>query len=270
MRFEFGRRAILHGFCNAAVSAAAATLVWPSSLEAIEIAPDDPSIHTERVRVASGDVELTCYQARPAAGSIKTGGVLLAHDSLGLTPHFENLARRLAVEGFAVLAPDFGSRYGGTPADPDPARETIGMETWQEWSADIDAAAAWLRQQPFCNGKVAALGFGLGGSAIGRSAVLGLDVEAVVLFYARVPPLSSMKTIKAPLLLHYASDDALVNPDVPAFLQALEASNATVESYFYDRTKRAFDDDSSPDRYQPGAAMLAWTRTVTFLHQALG
>jgi len=57
-------------------------------------------------------------------------------------------------KGFAVLAPDFASRYGGTPAEPGPAHEVVSMTSWDEWLADTRAAFNWLTKQPHSNGKV--------------------------------------------------------------------------------------------------------------------
>ena len=66
------------------------------------------------------------YLARPADQSGKLRTVIVIHENRGLNPHIRDVARRMALEGFVALAPDFLSPLGGTPADEDKAREMIG------------------------------------------------------------------------------------------------------------------------------------------------
>ncbi len=39
----------------------------------------------------------------------------MIHENRGLNPHIEDVARRVALEGFVALAADFLSPAGGTP-----------------------------------------------------------------------------------------------------------------------------------------------------------
>src|SRR5690349_10007890 len=71
---------------------------------AAQIAAEDPRIRTERVTIGAEWGKLDCYLARPKSDANLLPGVVIAHDRLGLTPHFEDVARRFAVEGFIALA----------------------------------------------------------------------------------------------------------------------------------------------------------------------
>src|SRR5262249_21945671 len=153
---------------------------------------------------------LQCYSARPASATAPLGSVVVMHDILGLTPHYEDVARRFALEGFAAIAPDYASRYGGTPPAPDPAPRGVGMVTWTEMAADANAAIAWLKMQKDANHKIAAVGFGLGGSGLSRLVMEAPDLAAAVVLYGRAPPLAKVPAIKTPLLLIYAGDDPAV------------------------------------------------------------
>ena len=62
------------------------------------------------------------YLVHPADQSGKLGTVIVIHENRGLNPHIRDVARRVALEGFVVLAPDFLSPLGGTPTDEEKAR----------------------------------------------------------------------------------------------------------------------------------------------------
>ena len=48
---------------------------------------------------------------------------MVVHENRGLNPHIEDIARRLALEGFIAFAPDALAPLGGYPGDEEKARE---------------------------------------------------------------------------------------------------------------------------------------------------
>jgi carboxymethylenebutenolidase len=104
-----------------AAAAALVSLLDASHAKAAIVPADDPGLRTERVAFpgAAGDVQ--GYLAVPAEASGPLPGVVVIHENRGLNPHIEDVARRLALEGFVALAPDFLSSQGGTPEDRDQA-----------------------------------------------------------------------------------------------------------------------------------------------------
>jgi carboxymethylenebutenolidase len=235
---------------------------------AAQIARDDPRIRTEKLMIDAGWGKLECYLARPKPDAGFLPGVIVAHDRLGLTPHFEDVARRFAVEGFVALAPDYASRFGGTPSEPGPALEVVGMTTSPDMTADTQMALRWLKE----NGGVqraGAAGFGLGGTAIGYAAARLPDLMAIAIYYGHPTPLADIGGLKAPLLLNLAGEDQFVDSEIPGFVEAVKKTGVKFEMYRYDGTARGFDDDNAPVHYSADAAKLAWSRTVTFLKAAL-
>jgi carboxymethylenebutenolidase len=242
---------------------------WTIAARADQVPPDDPRMHTEAIVIPTDAGGLQSYLARPVDGSAILGNIIVAHDYWGLTPHFRDVGRRFAVEGFRVLAPDFASRLGGTPTERDPARDMINMLDWPDVISDGKAAIAWMRGQEGTNGRVGIVGFGWGGSTAGRLATKASDLDSGVIYYGKVPPAADVPAIKAQLLLNYAGEDPLVDPDVPDFTQALQRTGVTYQVFIYDGVQRGFDDDSTPAHYAADAAQLAWTRTIEFLRQTL-
>jgi len=75
-------------------------------------------------------------------------------------------------------------------------------------------------------------------------------------------------SIRAPLLIHYASEDARINAGWPAFEAALKAAGKQYEMHMYENTQHGFHNDTTP-RYAEAAAKLAQDRTIAFFRQHL-
>ncbi|MEC5208088.1 carboxymethylenebutenolidase [Vogesella perlucida] len=215
-----------------------------------------------------GDASLNGYRVQPAHADVRQlPAVIVIHENRGLNPHIRDVARRLALEGFVVLAPDYLSTKGGTPADEDKAREMFGSLD-AALSRDVSLAAlAYLQAQG--NGKVGAVGFCWGGGQVGQLAVHASALGAGVVYYGAQPAAADVPRIKAPLLLHYAALDERINAGIPAFEDALKAAGTRYTLQLYPDVNHAFNNDTNAARYDKAAAELAWGRTVAFLRQQL-
>ena len=85
--------------------------------------------------------------------------VLVVHESRGLNPHIEDIARRLALDSFIAVAPDALFRLGGYPGDEDKARELFGKLDQARTQEDFVTAAAYAKGIAGGNGKLGAVGF---------------------------------------------------------------------------------------------------------------
>jgi carboxymethylenebutenolidase len=236
--------------------------------QAQQVAPDDPSLSAERVSVSGSSGALGAYMVHPS-GAGPWGAIVVIHENRGLNPHIEDVARRFAKAGFLALAVDLLSPLGGTPGDPDQARELIGKLDQGQTTANQQAALNWLKSRTECNGKVGAVGFCWGGGQVNQLAVAEPGLDAGIVYYGRSPELDRVAQIKAPLLLHYAGLDTRINEGVPAFLAALAAAGKEFTSYTYDGADHAFNNDTNQARYNRPAAELAWTRTIAFCLEKL-
>ncbi|MGP1275418.1 MAG: dienelactone hydrolase family protein [Caulobacterales bacterium] len=266
------RRAFLDGLATLTGSAAAAAallpLIEPGSASAQTIGEDDARLSAARVSVPGGQHGLEGYLAVPA-GEGPFGAVLVVHENRGLNPHIEDIARRFAAEGFLALALDFLSPAGGTPQDPDQAREMIGTLSADDTLANALAALEWLRTHPQGNGRTGIIGFCWGGSMVNRVAVADAQLDAGSMFYGSAPDASGASAIEARLLLNYGELDERINAGMPAWTEALEAAGVDFQSFVYPGTQHAFFNDTSPARYDADAAALAWQRTLTLFRDAL-
>jgi carboxymethylenebutenolidase len=243
-------------------------LIENNSAHAEVVPADDPRLQTEYITYpgATGDVRASL--ARPK-GDAKLPGVIVIHENRGLNPHIEDVARRVALEGFLAIAPDALSPFGGTPKDPDEARTLIGKLDGQATIKNYVAAVQYLKTHPLSTGKVGCMGFCWGGGMTNQVAVNAADLIAAVPFYGAQPAPEDVPKIKAALLLHYAGLDERINAGIAAYEAALKKASIDYKLYMYEGAAHAFFNDTNAERYHKEAAQMAWQRTIAFLNEKL-
>ncbi len=266
-RFTHGgmsRRDFMEKLTLLAGSTTAATALLPlleNNYARADILPEgDPSIVAETLEFTGG----SGYFVKPSAEG-KYPGVIVIHENRGLNPHTKDVARRMAAEGFATLAPDYLHGLGGTPEDADKARDMIGTLKPEDINATSSAALAAVKANAAANEKSGAMGFCWGGGAVNDLAVTDPGLSAGVAYYGSQPAAADVPKITAPLLLHYGGLDERINAGIPAFEAALKANNKVYELYVYEGANHAFNNDTNAARYNKDVAELAWSRTVAFL-----
>jgi carboxymethylenebutenolidase len=242
----------------------------PRFAEATQVKVDDPRIRTRSVEFASpkGYGKARAYLAEPANAKGKLPAVLVVHENRGLNPHIEDIARRLALDGFIAFAPDALFPLGGYPGDEDKARDLFGKLDQAKTHEDFLAASDYLKHLPGSNGRVGVVGFCYGGGIANFLATRVPDLGAAVPFYGAQPSAEDAAKIKAPLQLHYAEKDERITSGWPAYEQALKAAKVRYEAYIYPGVEHGFNNDTTP-RYDEAAAKLAWQRTIAFFNKHL-
>jgi len=270
-RGAMDRREFLEKLAAVAGGAAAAAALPPvleGAPAASEVVPkDDPRLETGYVKYAVEGGEMRAYSARPK-GTEKLSGVVVIHENRGLNPHTEDIARRVALEGYRAVAPDALSLLGGTPPNPDEARPLFQKLDRAANLKNFVAAVEYLKTGPQATGKVACMGFCWGGAVTNQVAVSAPGLAAAVPFYGSQPAAEDVPKIKAAMLIHYAGDDERINSGIPAFEEALKKAGVDYKIYIYEGAGHAFMNDTG-QRYNKEAAELAWARTVAFLKEKL-
>ncbi len=265
------RRALLRQMTALAGSTIAAEAliagIAASPAAAALIDPADPRLDTAMRSGTEAGKPARAYFAAPK-DKTKHGAVLVIHENRGLTPHIQDVARRIALAGFFAIAPDLLAPQGGTPTDEDKARALIGTTDYDLALSQARAFADKARALPRSTGKVGIIGFCWGGAFVNRMAVTG-GIDASVSYYGPAPAPSEATKVSAPLMLQLAGKDARVAQTAEPWVAALKAAGKPVEAFTYPDVDHAFNNDTAGVRYNKAAADLAWGRTIAFLHKAL-
>ena len=261
-RREFLKRAAL----LTAGRLAMAQALLPRYARAQTVSFTDPRIKARYVDYPSpggNSGAMRGYLVQPA-GQGPFPAVLVIHENRGLNPYIEDVARRLATEGFLALAPDGLAPAGGYPGNDDDGRQLQASLDQAKLRTDMLNSARFVKAHALSSGKLGAVGFCWGGGMVNQLAVaFGADLQAGVPFYGAAPEASAVARIKAPLLLHFADKDPRINAMWPQYEAALKAAGARYEAYRYADTQHGFHNNSTP-RYREEAAKLAWSRTLAF------
>ncbi|MFP5080170.1 dienelactone hydrolase family protein [Pedobacter sp. JCM 36344] len=228
----------------------------------------DDSISTENVTYPGVDGDMKAVLAMPK-DKRKFGSVLVIHENRGLNPHIIDVTNRVAAAGFIALGVDALSSLGGTPADEDKGREMIGKLDPAKNLQNYLKGLGFLRTLKNGNGKVGCVGFCWGGGMANQLAVRDSKLQAAVAYYGSQALAEDVPKIKASLMLHYGGLDERINAGIPAYESALKANNVDYKIFIYNGVNHAFNNDTSPTRYNEVAARLAWERTIGLFKMVL-
>jgi carboxymethylenebutenolidase len=228
----------------------------------------DADLVEENITYPGADAPVKAFSARPK-GTGKLGTVLVIHENRGLNPHIIDVARRVAAAGYIAVAPDALSPFGGTPADEDKARDLIGQLDPAKNLQNYLKGLEYLRTRKDGNGKTGCVGFCWGGGMSNQLAVHDPKLLAAVAYYGAQPKADEVANIKAHVLLHYAGLDERIDAGIPAYEAALKANHVKYELFVYEGVNHAFNNNTSPTRYNEAAATLAWQRTLKLFKEIL-
>jgi carboxymethylenebutenolidase len=249
-----------------AAANAAIALLEPNNALAQTIASDDGRIiTTENHRLAEGVVGLLAIPK----DNKKRGFVLIVHENRGLNAHIKDVTRRMAVDGFTAFAPDYLQLVGGTPSDPDTARDMFAKLNAADVLELSRKAVLTGNAHPQGSGKTGMVGFCWGGGVVNRSITGIAELSAGVCYYGVAPDIAAVPNMKGALIAHLAGIDDRVNNTFPPYEAALKVAGKNATVYRYDGVNHAFNNDTSAERYNKAAADLAWSRTLEFFGKEL-
>jgi carboxymethylenebutenolidase len=200
------------------------------------------------------------YLAEPAQAGAP--GVVVIQEWWGLNPQIKGVADRFAKAGYRALVPDLFK--GRVTTKPDEANHLMtGLDFPGATQQDIRGAVQHLKA---AGGKVAVMGFCMGGALTIMAAVHVAEADAGVCFYGIPPaPAADPAKIRVPLQGHFAAQDDWCTPAaVNALEQKLKGAKVKYELYRYPGA-HGFFNEQRPEVYDPKGAAQAWERTLAFL-----
>jgi carboxymethylenebutenolidase len=225
------------------------------------------------------------YAARPL-GPGPFAGMVVIHHMPGWDEWTKEVVRKFAHNGIAAIGPHLYSRYGaGAPDDIAAKARADGGVPDDQVVADAAAAAVWLRNAPFSNGKVGVIGFCSGGRHAWLSACRAPDAfnalvdcwggNVVVDDPAQlspkrpVAPIDYTEWLKAPVLGLFGNEDQNPSPDqVNRTETVLKKLGKSYEFHRYDKAGHGFFAVTRPS-YRVEAANDGWQKVFTFLGRTL-
>ena len=195
--------------------------------------------------------------------------MVLLHDKWGLTSTIQDLAKRLACEGYVVLVPNLYGRQGGMVTANEEVADAL-CERLNEAQAlqDINACFEFLNAnlaedttlELITRNAHALIGFGMGGTLAIQTAAHRRRLQAAIAVSPALPQDSDLiNKLHCPLMLHIPE---LTNALTPAQLQeftktcAQAGKSVTVQHYpdtadgFYNALSPAFRSSESDNVLQ--------------------
>jgi carboxymethylenebutenolidase len=234
-----------------------------------QVGEDDSDLFISTAEFPSPNGVIKGYLVQPKKAKKRMGSVLVIHENRGLTPHIKDVTRRIAKEGFIALGIDGLSQFGGTPTNEDEGRTLIGKLDAKQNMENMLSGLSFIRTLKNSNQKTACIGFCWGGGIVNDLAAADPALTLGVPYYGRQIDASVVPKIKAKLMLHYAGLDERINAGIPAYENALKSNQIDYQLFIYEGAQHAFNNDSSPARYQKETADLAWSRTLNFFKKHL-
>jgi carboxymethylenebutenolidase len=202
-----------------------------------QLAEPDPS-HVLGVPIlaSEGERNFEGFLARPPAGAAP--GLLIFTEMWGIAPSKTEMAEEYAQRGWCALVPNmfWRSAFAGRVQfeEPDRAWQRLNAFDWDRAVGDIRIAAQWLRKSQHCSGKIAAIGFCMGGRTAFLAAAHG-EVDAAISLYALgiAKHLDEVRSVTVPVQLHYGlNDEHIPKSEIDAVAEAAK-DNRNVEMHRY-------------------------------------
>jgi len=210
------------------------------------------------------------YLARPETPkSDALPAIMAIHEWWGLNDNIKAIARRLAVEGYTVLAIDL---YGGQVAsDPEQAKELMRtvMDNPGPAQDNLTLADEFLTED-YSAPKLGVIGWCFGGNWALRSGLLLENLDAIAIYYGQlILQPEALDGLQAPVIGFFGEDDSSIPvEDVENFESALNRLNKPVEIHLYAGAGHAFANPSG-NNYEAEAAEDAWKKTTAFFAEQL-
>jgi carboxymethylenebutenolidase len=203
------------------------------------------------------------YLAWPEADG-KHPGVILIMEASGVNEYVQDSTRRLADEGFLVLAPDlYRGKVGSSWEEIRPLMEGLDQE---QALSDIDACIEYLKGQEVSWDHFGVVGFCMGGRYTWWTAMRHDDLACIAPFYAGRfhPEPDELAQVTAPPLIMWGSKDGSTPPeDREHILNTLTEQGKFFKAVTYP-AGHAFMTPGAQG-YSEKAAADAWTTLVSWL-----
>jgi carboxymethylenebutenolidase len=234
---------------------------------------------TAEITIDTDDGPMPGFEALPD-GEAK-GAVIVVQEAFGVTTHIEDVARRLADDGWRAVAPAFFHRQGSPVVAYDDLASVLpimGQITKDGLTADLAASLEYLDAAGFAASRIGIVGFCMGGTVALFAGTLR-PLGAAVTFYGGgvtegrfgLPPLVELAPeLQSPWLGCYGDiDQGIPVEGVERLRAAAATADVPTEIVRYPDGDHGFHCNDRPAVYNAAAAHDAWGRTLEWFEQHL-
>jgi carboxymethylenebutenolidase len=228
----------------------------------------------DRITIAGHDGTFGTYIARPQLAPAPA--VVVLHEVFGVNADIREKCQELAEQGFIGVAPELYWRQE-TGVDLSVRSESDwqhGLRLNQAYDRDAGAkdirdTVTTVARLPECTGKVAVLGYCIGGLMTFLT-VVRYGADAAVAYHGGDTEkyLGEAEGLHSPLLMHLGEEDEFISRSAQAQIKTALANKPNVTIYSYPGQWHAFT-RLNGTHYNAAAAALANGRTSEFLSRQL-
>jgi carboxymethylenebutenolidase len=237
--------------------------------------PEQSTMMKDHMTIKGRDGAFGAYISRPK--TLPAPAVVVLQELFGVNADIRKTCGELAEQGFIAGAPDLFWRQ-------EPGVDLSNVTSEADWQhglrlyhaydrdagvKDIKDTVNAVARLPECTGKVAVLGYCLGGLMVFLTAVRE-GVDAAVAYHGGDTEkyLGEVDGLHAPLLMHLAEEDEFISKAAQAEIKAALAKKPNATVYSYPGQNHAFSRHGGA-HYNAEAAARAHERTYAFLNRQL-
>jgi len=228
----------------------------------------------DRITIKGRDGAFGAYISRPKTSPAPA--VVVLQELFGVNADIRKTCDEIAEQGFVAVAPDLFWRQelGVDLTVTSEADWQHGIRLYQAYDRDarvrdVKETVNAVAKLPGCTGRVAVLGYCLGGLMVFLTAVR-YGIDAAVAYHGGDTDkyLGEVDGLHAPLLMHLAEEDEFISKAAQAEIKAALAKKPNTTVYSYPGQNHAFSRHGGA-HYNAEAAALAHERTYAFLNRQL-
>ena len=261
------------GYALASASASADPIVTPET-----------GLTIEEVTFPGADgYALPAYVASPSTRG-RHPAIIVVNEVFGIHAYVKDVCRRLALQGYVAIAPDYFDRAGdpSTVTDFAALGPIISSARYPQVMADTRGAIGYLKsRRNVCDDKIGITGFCWGGGVVWMAAAQFREIKAGVAWYGRLVqpaagamfaetnrpyPVDIAGQLRAPVLGLYGElDQGIPVANVEAMRAALTRNGNPTHSEIivYPGAQHGFHADYR-DSYNAAAATDGWARLLAW------
>ena len=230
---------------------------------------------SEWVKIVVADGEMGIHVTMPSNRKIR-GGIVMLQEIFGVNAAMRAKADRFADEGYVVAMPDLFWRLqprvelGYSDEERKKGFGLMQKFDFAKGIADVMATGRWLNQQAGCEGRVATLGFCLGGKL---AVVAGANppLRAAIAFYGVKldENIALLESYPVPVQVHVGDKDSHIPIEAARKIEAALKQAEDGEVFIYPGAQHGFFNSARSESYDPAASANAAGRAIAFLERVL-